>query len=313
MIAYDNLSGIAPWLSDALCRIATGAGFSTRQLYTDSDEVFFEAARPVVLNGIDHLAERPDLAERALVLNLPHIVHRQDEEQLFADFEKELPGILGALFTAISYALAVLPEVNLVSKPRMADFALWACAAAPGLGFSPAAFLAAYSGNRAEAARETLAEDAVAAAIFALIDETADNTETGFWQGTCKELLAQLEQFVNSDARKSRVWPKSARGLSSRLRRLVTFLAESGVEVRFCPKGNGGRRALTSNDPPAEPEAFRLLAPQRGLIATDQEQHPCAGQCRSSRFCVGTRGKAYSRNCQTSTASPAEPGDLSTY
>jgi hypothetical protein len=30
--------------------------------------------------------------------------------------------------------------------------------------------------------------------------------------------------------------------------------------------------AKQCNDPPAEPEAFRLLAPQRGLIATDQRQ-----------------------------------------
>jgi hypothetical protein len=30
-------------------------------------------------------------------------------------------------------------------------------------------------------------------------------------------------------------------------------------------------RQLSCNDPPAEPEAFRLLAPQRGLIATDQK------------------------------------------
>ena len=28
----------------------------------------------------------------------------------------------------------------------------------------------------------------------------------------------------------------------------------------------------TRNDPPAEPEAFRLLAPQRGLIATDKKK-----------------------------------------
>jgi Pyridoxal-phosphate dependent enzyme len=31
-----------------------------------------------------------------------------------------------------------------------------------------------------------------------------------------------------------------------------------------------------SNYPPAEPEALRLLAPQRGLIATDQSQKPMA-------------------------------------
>lgn len=30
VIAFDNLSGIKPWLSDALCRLSTGGGFSTR-------------------------------------------------------------------------------------------------------------------------------------------------------------------------------------------------------------------------------------------------------------------------------------------
>jgi hypothetical protein len=32
--ALDNLSGIKPWLSDALCRLATGGGFATRELYS---------------------------------------------------------------------------------------------------------------------------------------------------------------------------------------------------------------------------------------------------------------------------------------
>ena len=193
VIAYDNLSGIPSWLSDALCRIATGGGFSTRELYTDSDEVFFDAVRPVILNGIDHLAERADLAERALILNLPHIGNeaRRDERQLWADFERELPSILGALFTAVSCALARLPEVKLDSMPRMADFALWAVAAAPALGFTPEAFLAAYGGNRAEAVQETLAGDVVATAITALM-ESASTDEAGAWQGTCKELLTTV-------------------------------------------------------------------------------------------------------------------------
>src|SRR5207249_4833322 len=70
VVAYDNLSGVTPWLSDGLCRLATGGGFSTRELYTDSEEVFFDAKRPIILNGIDHLAERADLAERAVILCL---------------------------------------------------------------------------------------------------------------------------------------------------------------------------------------------------------------------------------------------------
>ena len=36
---FDNVSGLAPWISDSLCRLATGGGFAVRQLYTDQDEV----------------------------------------------------------------------------------------------------------------------------------------------------------------------------------------------------------------------------------------------------------------------------------
>src|SRR5262245_23852730 len=50
IIALDNLSDLEPWLSDCLCRLATGGGFSTRELYSDGDEKLFVAQRPVMLN-----------------------------------------------------------------------------------------------------------------------------------------------------------------------------------------------------------------------------------------------------------------------
>src|SRR6185437_11944668 len=52
LLAFDNLSGLPPWLSDALCRIASGGSFPVRRLYTDDEEVVFQAERPVILNGI---------------------------------------------------------------------------------------------------------------------------------------------------------------------------------------------------------------------------------------------------------------------
>ena len=58
-VAYDNLSGLPIWLSDALCRLATGGGFGTRQLYSDQEEVLFAAMRPAMLNGIADVATRP--------------------------------------------------------------------------------------------------------------------------------------------------------------------------------------------------------------------------------------------------------------
>jgi hypothetical protein len=81
-------------------------------------------------------------------------------------------------------------------------------------------------------------------------------------------------------------------------------------------------RARTRNSkyPPAEPEALRLLAPQRGLIAiVERQNHANPISLRhftvqATRFPALRRqpvsNRAYSRNCQTSTASPAKPGEL---
>src|SRR5262245_44905566 len=72
LLAFDNLSGLPHWLSDALCRLATGGSFAVRQLYTDDEEVLFEAARPILLNGIEEVVSRPDLGDRAIFLTLAH-------------------------------------------------------------------------------------------------------------------------------------------------------------------------------------------------------------------------------------------------
>src|SRR5215472_10867505 len=60
VLAFDNLSGLSPWLSDALCRLASGGSFAVRRLYTDDEEVLFKAARPTLLNGIEDVIGRSD-------------------------------------------------------------------------------------------------------------------------------------------------------------------------------------------------------------------------------------------------------------
>ena len=51
VLAYDNLSFIPDWFSDALCLLSTGGGQATCRLHSDEDETLFEAKRPVILNG----------------------------------------------------------------------------------------------------------------------------------------------------------------------------------------------------------------------------------------------------------------------
>jgi hypothetical protein len=54
MLAIDNVSGLPDWISDPLCRLATGGGFAVRAHYSDKDEVLFDAARPV-MHGVEEL------------------------------------------------------------------------------------------------------------------------------------------------------------------------------------------------------------------------------------------------------------------
>src|SRR5438094_10209610 len=86
------------WLSDALCRLASGGSFAD----TDDEEVLFEAARPVLLNGIEDVISRPDLGDRAMCLTLRPIAdeQRRPEKDLWREFEIARPRILGALLDA---------------------------------------------------------------------------------------------------------------------------------------------------------------------------------------------------------------------
>jgi len=120
VLAFDNVSGLPAWISDTLCRLATGGGFAVRQLYSDQDEVLFDAARPVILNGIEDIVTRPDLADRAVFLTLEPIPEerRRPEQELWAAFEAERPRLLGVLLDAVAKGLAELPRTKLDKLPR---------------------------------------------------------------------------------------------------------------------------------------------------------------------------------------------------
>jgi hypothetical protein len=158
LLAFDNLSGLPDWLSDVLCRLATGGSFAVRQLYTDDEEVLFEAARPILLNGIEEVVSRPDLGDRAIFLTLAPIreAQRRPEAELWREFETARPLILGALLHAVVHGLQRINHVQLEALPRMADFALWAAACETAL-WPAGNFARVYAANR-RAAIESIIE-----------------------------------------------------------------------------------------------------------------------------------------------------------
>src|SRR4029450_7894681 len=90
LLAFDNVSGLPNWLSDALCRLASGGSFSVRQVYTDDQGGVFESVRPILLNGIEDVVSRPDLGDRAIFLTLPPIAdaQRRPEAELWREVGK---------------------------------------------------------------------------------------------------------------------------------------------------------------------------------------------------------------------------------
>jgi phage/plasmid primase-like uncharacterized protein len=243
VLAFDNVSGLPAWISDTLCRLATGGGFAVRQLYSDQDEVLFDASRPVILNGFEDIVTRPDLADRAIFLTLEPIPenHRKPEAELWAAFRAERPRILGALLDAVACGLRNIDRIKLDRLPRMADFALWGAACETAL-WPGGTFEAAYTANRNEAVEGVLESDPVASAVRALIG----SLEYPEWTGTATELLGALSQRAGEHATSDKAWPKNGRALSGKLRRVAPFLRKLGISVVFEPRTERGRPVTIS-------------------------------------------------------------------
>jgi hypothetical protein len=257
VVALDNISTIAPWLSDAICRLATGGGYATRTLYENDEETFLDAQRPIILNGIVDYATRGDLIDRCLFLHLATIpeANRRPEEKIWNRWDADYPLILGAMLDAVSGAMRRLPSIRPDALPRMADFAMWAQAVCLALGWDPAEFTRSYLANR-QHAHETILEDSpVAGAVRTLFGQS------GTWTGTATELLGMLADIAGEKIVKSDCWPKSPRKLSGELRRVAPTLRVVGIDIAFKPGGERGKQRIVDITATPESQGERPSAP----------------------------------------------------
>jgi hypothetical protein len=281
VLAFDNLSGLPAWLSDALSRLATGGSFAVRQLYTDDEEVLFQAARPLLLNGIEDVISRADLADRGIFLALAPIGEgqRRSERELWREFEIARPRLLGALLDATVHGLRTLPSLRLTSLPRMADFALWATACEPGL-WPAATFARSYDANRRAAVEGIIEADPVAACVRALMAECSS------WAGTASDLLRAASALAGT---KISNWPKNPGALAGRLRRAQTFLRMLGIEISFTREGRAGTRTIRII------AGWRTEPPSSVLSAASAPSAPAATTSRSTLEAHHNRGLRQAR------------------
>lgn len=106
---YDNITGISLAMSDAICRVATGAGFSTRKLYSDSDLAQSKYRRPQIMTSVDQITMRPDLQTRTVFIDPPKLRENGGHYQLGSVMKQQwfdaLPGIRASFLTLAAEVL----------------------------------------------------------------------------------------------------------------------------------------------------------------------------------------------------------------
>ncbi len=233
LVAYDNLRGIKPTLSDCLCVMATGGSITKRKLYTDEDQQALRLHGPLLMNSIYPVADQPDLAQRSLPLTLsplPGCRVRPDSE-LMADFERDLPTIQAGLYDYIAQVLEALPRAQVTSPTRMIDFVRWLAAMEIVDGVPADSYQSAYVDILNEGQLDSIQQNVLGSAVLNLVQQFSEN-ET--WSGTPAELHLFLSQFVSPGLRLlPKDWPDNEIQLSKRLAGLQAALLTQDVEVVF--------------------------------------------------------------------------------
>lgn len=218
VVALDNMSTLQPWLSDALCRAATGDGLVKRALYTDTGLSVVRFRRSIVLNGIDWGSTPGDLADRIVPLELDRIddAARLREREAAETWTAEQPRILHALLDLAAQVLGQLSTVELPHAPRMADFARVVATVDQLMGTSGM--------DRYQEHRQRLASSALDGNPFitALVELGRP------FYGTSAELLTHVDA---PDGRMPRGWPTDAAAVTNLVKRNAPQLRRLGWAV----------------------------------------------------------------------------------
>lgn len=230
LLVYDNVGYISPDQSDDLCRMATNFGFSTRTLHTTAEETTLEFTRPQIITAIDALVTRDDLADRVLMAQLGEITEdkRLAQGELAEKVEAARPRIFGAMLTALSKAIAELPNTKPKKLPRMADYALFSIAAEKVLGLDDGEFLKVFDRSRECSRQVVLDASPLSDALMKMME---DYPLPKTYKGTASELLAKLEKYADAGVAQTKSWPRSPIALNRQLDRLTPDLREWGILI----------------------------------------------------------------------------------
>jgi hypothetical protein len=258
ILAFDHTGPIRPRLSDALCRLATGAALFHRDTGDPREPLPVELHRPILITTTAGWNPDQALASRAITVRLAPLTAatRRTESDLWTEFEFSRPQILAALCQATSAALAHYDATRLHSTPLHADAAHWATAALP---------------DQAQSIVNALNE-IPATPIIDSIAAFVENQAT--WTGTATDLLHEISVTSVTAA-------VTANALSHHLRCHKNLLESKNIQLTFTRRHGGSRLIVltithslptTHNPPPTTSGAPRRPPTTHLLPPTNQRR-----------------------------------------
>jgi len=254
-VPFDNISHISVETSDMLCRASTGGGIQQRKLFTNGEDYIIKIQKCIAINGINIVATRPDLLDRALLLELERVPanERRELSKIMAKFQEDRASILGGVLDTLSKAMAIYPTLELSNLTRMADFATWCYAIGEALGGLGQTFLNEYEANQNIQNTEAINADAVATLIVALMNGCA------VWHGRISDLRVELARIAPDYGIDPGLLPRQPNGLSKRLKAIKSNLEAVGISFEKHCKDNGTHISLHKvNSSPLPPYSQNL-------------------------------------------------------
>jgi hypothetical protein len=273
LVVIDNVSHIGKRLSDRLCKMLTGDGFTKRKQYTDLDEIALDCKSPVIMTAIGLVVTMSDLLQRTLAIELPSITeeNRGSEQSLTNNFAKEHPCLLGALLDLACKSLAIKETTECQTYARFTEFAHLGESVQTASEYPDNTLRNRLETGVRAAHNVTIESSVVGSTLRSWIRDLKK------WEGTAAELLNCLKSHAKkSDS--SKALPSLPNKLTSELRMIEQALNQEGIEINYQKKKTGQhihiatRQESENLSSPSSPED--KTATSQGFQGDDTPENP---------------------------------------
>ena len=264
LACFDNTASMSAKFSDILCAAITGTKEAKRKLYSDCDQIILNLHNMVIINGIDIVPHRSDLADRSLLFELCDITEkmRRTDADIWSAFEEKKPQIIGAIFDVLVKAMNILPTLTFDGLARMADAYAEMTAIAVALGVSQSEFQRIFAQNKTKLQDAYNESNEFVETVVAYMKNhgRVDKPAAELYNDMLKNCSGALKAF-----------PDSPSALSRKLNLEKDALAAAGYDFRRERKGDHNHLIITRIPQNQQTKAQRDAAARRTNLLADDD------------------------------------------